>query len=185
MILLGLPAAFLPGAAEAGDAVFSKDQIELSLLTGVGRGVIASSGRGPGLSETLLRYGRYSAPLDLGLLSGNAGWLVEGIAVVDAANPSTFGGGIAFVPRYVFKGHPLRPMVTVGLGALWTNEKIPSGTSDFNFRSHAGLGLKFIWDEGWGLDVEARFVHVSNNNFAQPNPGINSVEVLLGFYLTP
>lgn len=177
--------AVLLGPAEATTPFFTKDQMEIGLITGAGRGVVASREENLTLSETMLRYGRYSAPLELGILSGNAGWVVEGIALVNATNPSAYGAGIAFVPRYVLAGSRFRPLVTAGLGAIWTSKKMPSGTSDFNFRSHFGLGFKYVWNEDWGLDVEARFHHISNNGLHTPNPGINSLELLLGFYLTP
>jgi hypothetical protein len=68
------------------------------------------------------------------------------------------------------------PYLELGGGTLFTTHEVPPGTSATNFRTHASLGLHL---EN-GVNVEARYEHISNAGLAVPNPGINTVQLVIG-----
>ena len=48
-----------------------------------------------------------------------------------------------------------------------------------NFTSSAAFGLHFLGEHAWSVDV--RYMHISNAGLTSPNPGVNTVQVRLGF----
>ena len=62
---------------------------------------------------------------------------------------------------------------------LFTTHEVPAGTSTINFTSGAAFGLHFLGEHCWSVDV--RYMHISNAGLASPNPGVNTVQVRLGF----
>jgi hypothetical protein len=70
--------------------------------------------------------------------------------------------------------------VDLGGGALFTNTQVPVGTSRINFTSAGAVGVHYLAGKyTWTADV--RFMHISNAGLATPNPGINTVQLRLGF----
>lgn len=174
------------GASARADDVFESNQPEVALLTGGAFGDIPARSRGTTLTETILRFGRYGGPVRVGFLRGNPGWAAEAIPFMSVAqSPRAYGGAVVITLKYVLAGERIRPYIAGGLGALLTNTKVPTNTSDFNFKSHGALGLKIFFEEGWGLDIESRFFHISNNGMAADNPGINAFEVVVGLFTNP
>jgi lipid A 3-O-deacylase len=72
------------------------------------------------------------------------------------------------------------PYLEINGGTLFTNHEVPTGTSGVNFTSAAALGFHILGPKyAWSL--EARYLHISNAGLTTPNPGINTVEMRLGF----
>jgi len=74
----------------------------------------------------------------------------------------------------------LSPYIELSGGTLFTNHDVPTGTNTVNFTSCAALGTHILRDShNWSLEV--RYMHISNAGLATPNPGLNTVQVRLGF----
>jgi lipid A 3-O-deacylase len=94
---------------------------------------------------------------------------------------TAYGAGLNPVDfKWIFatRGH-VAPYVELNGGTLFTTHEVPAGTSTINFTSGAAFGLYFLGDHAWSLDV--RYVHISNAGLTVPNPGVNTVQVRLGF----
>jgi hypothetical protein len=65
-------------------------------------------------------------------------------------------------------------------GLLFSNTDVPSGTSRVNFTPSGALGLHFPRTK-YNWSAELRFMHISNAGLATPNPGINTLQVRIGF----
>lgn len=75
------------------------------------------------------------------------------------------------------------PYLELGGGTLFSTEDVPAFTNKVNFRTHASLGAH-LWSRntaGRGITVEARYEHISNAGLASPNPGINSIQFMIGW----
>jgi hypothetical protein len=71
------------------------------------------------------------------------------------------------------------PYVELGGGTLFTTHTVPAGTSSVNFTSSAAFGVHFLREKAWS--VEVRYMHISSAGLSSPNPGLNTVQVRLGF----
>ena len=72
------------------------------------------------------------------------------------------------------------PFAELGGGVLFSNHDVPLGTSHINFLTHGTFGVQLFNDERRAVTASVRFEHISNAGLASPNPGINSVQFLLG-----
>jgi hypothetical protein len=57
---------------------------------------------------------------------------------------------------------------------------VPPGTSHVNLTSSGALGLHFLRSK-YNWSAEIRFMHISNAGLANLNPGINTLQLRLGF----
>src|SRR5207253_8473377 len=72
------------------------------------------------------------------------------------------------------------PYFELGGGTLFTNHDVPTRTSSINFTPGAALGLHHLGNKiTWSL--EARYMHISNAGLTRLNPGLNTVQIRLGF----
>ncbi len=72
------------------------------------------------------------------------------------------------------------PFLELGGGVLFTNTKVPANTSRVNFVTHGALGVQFFRNERRAFTTSVRYEHISNAGLTVPNPGINTVQVLVG-----
>jgi hypothetical protein len=72
------------------------------------------------------------------------------------------------------------PYFEIDGGLLFTNTEVPPGTSRVNFTPSGALGLHFPHGK-YNWSAEVRFAHISNAGLATPNPGINTIQVRIGF----
>jgi len=77
--------------------------------------------------------------------------------------------------NFATKRHEV-PYFELGGGTLFSTHEVPPGTSAVNFRTHASLGLQVLS----GPTVEIRYEHISNAGLSVPNPGINTIQFVLG-----
>jgi hypothetical protein len=118
-----------------------------------------------------------------GFLSGRFELAVDAVpafAVFQRAN-TAFGAGVNPVGfKWIFatRGH-VAPYLELNGGTLFTTHNVPTGTSTINFTTGAAFGVYFLKDHAWSLDV--RYMHISNAGLTVPNPGLNTVQVRLGF----
>ena len=72
------------------------------------------------------------------------------------------------------------PYLELSGGTLFTNHNVPSYTNTVNFTSAAALGTHILGPK-YNWSVELRYLHISNAGISRPNPGINTLQVRLGF----
>jgi hypothetical protein len=120
-----------------------------------------------------VRYGWIlTAPHGPGFLNGRFELAVDAVPAFVVFQPANtaFGAGVNPVGfKWVFATR----------GTLFTTHQVPTGTSAVNFTSGAALGMYFFGEHAWSLDV--RYLHISNAGLTVPNPGVNTVQVRLGF----
>jgi hypothetical protein len=97
-------------------------------------------------------------------------------------NGTAYGLGLNPVGlKWNFAGRQsVTPYVELGGGLLFSNTQVPPGTSRVNFTTSGALGLHFLRSK-YNWSAEVRFMHISNAGLATPNPGINTIQVRLGF----
>ncbi len=122
-------------------------------------------------------------------LSGRFEWAFEVVPVVEILLPKypVYGFGITpivwkwdFVTR-----RRLSPYFELSGGAVFSNHQVIPGTTTFNFMPSAGVGVRFPWRKSskysWSVDV--RYFHISNAGLTYYNPGLDSIQLRLGFGL--
>lgn len=157
---------------------------ELQVWTGGGHGVSGSQSS-DGVWNVGLRYGLIlTAPHGPGFLRGRLEYAVDPVSIFWVFQKTNTAYGIGVNP-FAFKWaldtrHNVVPYFEIGGGTLFTNVKVPSGTSQINFTSSAALGLHFLRSRH-NISAEVRYMHISNAGLATPNPGINTIQFRLGF----
>jgi lipid A 3-O-deacylase len=73
------------------------------------------------------------------------------------------------------------PFLELGGGLLFSKHAVPLDTSHVNFLTHATLGFQLFNNDRRAFTVGARYEHVSNAGLSVPNPGINTVQFVVGF----
>jgi Lipid A 3-O-deacylase (PagL) len=156
---------------------------ELEIWTGGGHSVPGGT-KDTNVWNAGLRYGWIlTAPHGPGFLSGRFELAVDAVpafVVFQRAN-TAYGAGVNPVGfKWIFatRGH-FAPFLELNGGVLFTTHEVPAGTSNINFTPGAAFGVYYFGDHAWSVDV--RYLHISNAGLTVPNPGVNTVEVRLGF----
>jgi lipid A 3-O-deacylase len=188
IVLFLLCGLFAAGGASAvhAQAGPEKGGHELEVWTGGGHGVhgIASD---TGVWTVGGRYGWVlTGPRGPGFLRGKFEYAVDVVPIFWVFQPTSTAYGVAvdpFVAKWNFDTHGrVVPYVDLDGGALVTNRQVPPGTSRANFTSSGALGMHIL-GERFNWSAEVRFMHISNAGLASTNPGINTLQVRLGFGL--
>jgi lipid A 3-O-deacylase len=159
-----------------------------------GREVQVWTGGGPsvpgGTSDTSvwnvgLRYGWIlTRPHGPGFLKGRFEYAVDVVPVFTVFQRYNTAYGAGFNPLglkwdFAARGR-IEPYLELGGGVLFTNHQVPIGTSAVNFTPSAALGMHLL-DDKYAFSVELRYLHISNAGLSSPNPGINTLEVRVGW----
>lgn len=179
-------AAFLNVPAARGQAGPVEGQHEWQVWTGGGHG-LSGSQSGDGVWNVGFRYGLIlTAPHGPGFLRGRLEYAVDAVPIflVTQKTNTAYGVGVnPFAFKWALDTHgSMVPYFEIGGGTLFTNTKVPEGTSHVNFTSSGALGLHFLRSKH-NISAEVRYMHISNAGLATPNPGINTIQVRLGFGL--
>jgi lipid A 3-O-deacylase len=177
VLLMGVPAARAQAGPEAGGH-------ELQVWTGGGHGTNGVTS-GTGVWNVGLRYGWIlTDPHGPGILRGRFEYAVDAVPVfvVWQRTNTAYGAGLnPFALKWNFTGGgSVTPYVELGGGILFTNTKVPEGTSRVNFTSSGALGMHFL-HRRFNWSAEARFMHISNAGISNANPGINTIQFRIGF----
>lgn len=176
-LFLGVPVV----RAQAGPV---EGEHEVQIWTGGGHGTNGSQSS-DGVWNVGLRYGLIlTKPHGPGFLRGRLEYAVEAVPafVVVQKQNTAYGVGVnpfAFKWALATRGN-IVPYFELGGGTLFTNTQVPAGTSRINFTSSGAIGLHFLRSKR-NLSAEVRFMHISNAGLSTPNPGINTVQLRLGF----
>ncbi len=177
VLLLCAPAAHSQaGPVEGGH--------ELQVWTTGGHG-INSSQSGDGIWNAGLRYGWIlTKPSGPGFLRGRLEYAVDAVPLflVFQKTNTAYGAGVnPFAFKWALAARrSVVPYLEIGGGTLFTNTKVPEGTSRINFTSSAALGLHFLGNKN-NVSAEVRYMHISSAGLSTPNPGINTIQFRLGF----
>jgi hypothetical protein len=156
---------------------------ELEVWTGGGRSVPGGT-KDTSVWNTGVRYGWILTEPHLpGFLSGRFELAVDAVPAFVVFQPknTAYGAGVnPVVFKWIFatRGH-VAPYLELNGGTLFTTHEVPAGTSTINFTTGAAFGVYFLREHAWSLDV--RYMHISNAGLTVPNPGVNTVQVRLGF----
>jgi Lipid A 3-O-deacylase (PagL) len=156
---------------------------EIQVWTGGGRSVPGGT-KDTSVWNAGFRYGWIlTAPHGPGFLNGRFEYAVDAVPAFVVFQPrnTAFGGGVNPLGlKWIFATRgDVQPYLELNGGTLFTSHEVPFGTSNVNFTSSAALGLHFLHQHAW--TVEVRYMHISNAGLTSPNPGINTVQVRLGF----
>jgi len=156
---------------------------ELELWTGGGHSVPGGT-QDTSVWNAGVRYGWIlTGPHGPSFLNGRFELAVDAVpafVVFQRAN-TAYGAGVNPVGfKWIFatRGH-VAPYLELNGGTLFTTHVVPAGTSTINFTTGAAFGMYFLRDHAWSVDV--RYLHISNAGLTVPNPGVNTVQVRLGF----
>jgi opacity protein-like surface antigen len=90
---------------------------------------------------------------------------------------------VGFTPllRYDFAiGHRWVIFAQGGSGGTLTDIRDGDLSTTFEFALQAGVGAHFFIDDHVSLNIQTRFIHLSNANLDVPNLGVNNVTFLFG-----
>ena len=157
---------------------------ELQVWTGGGHGLNGSTSD-TGVWNLGGRYGWVlTDPVGPGPLRGRFEYAVDVVPVFLLTQPTgtTYGFGLnPFALKWNFAGgSSVTPYAEIGGGTLFSNTQVPPGTSRVNFTSSGAVGVHFLRSK-YNWTAEVRFMHISNAGLATPNPGINTIQVRIGF----
>jgi lipid A 3-O-deacylase len=132
-----------------------------------------------------LRYGWIiTDPHFPGFLRGRFEYAVDAVPVFLVFQPANMAYGAGFDPlglKWNFERHGcISPYLELTGGTLFTNRNVPTGTNTVNFMDQAALGMHLLGARR-NLALEVRYMHISNAGLATPNPGVNTVQVRIGF----
>lgn len=157
---------------------------EIQLWTGGGRGTTGRTSD-TGVWNVGLRYGWIlTMPHGPGFLRGRFEYAVDAVPVFVVFQPSNNTYGAAINPvnlkwNFATRGRVV-PYFEISGGTLFTTRDVPTGTSAVNFTSGGAFGIHLIGGSStWSMEL--RYMHISNAGLAVPNPGVNTVQVRLGW----
>jgi lipid A 3-O-deacylase len=132
-----------------------------------------------------LRYGWIiTGPHWPGILRGRFEYAVDVVPVYVVFQPANTAYGLGFNPlglKWNFERHGrFSPYLDLGGGVVFSNHNVPMFTNNVNFTPSAALGTHILGDK-YNWSIELRYLHISNAGLVQPNPGLNTVQVRLGF----
>ena len=119
-----------------------------------------------------------------GFLRGRFEYAVDAIPVFVIFEPAQTVYGVSFDPfalRWnVQQRHGVMPYAELSGGVLFTNHAVPPGANAVNFTPSGSIGIsvphgRFRWT------AELHFQHMSDSNLTKYNPGINLLQLRLGF----
>lgn len=173
-------------AIASGQAGPQSGSSEVQAWTGGGHGLNGTAS-GTGVWNLGFRYGWVlTDPIGPGPLRGRFEYTVDAAPafVITQRNGTAYALGLTPVGLKWNFSSPRRvvPYFQIDGGLLFSNTEVPPGTNKVNFTPSGALGVHFPRGK-FNWSAELRFMHISNAGLATPNPGINTLQVRLGFGL--
>lgn len=184
MLASFLPVVFLFAPASKAQAGPEQGGNDFQVWTGGGHGLNGSTASSD-VWNVGARYGWIlTAPHGPSFLRGEFEYAVDVVPVfmVVQRKADAYGFGLnPFAFKWNFtKPRKVVPYFELGGGTLFTNTDTPPGTSRINFTTSGALGLHFL-QRKYNWSVELRFMHISNAGLGDLNPGINTLQLRVGF----
>jgi hypothetical protein len=157
---------------------------EWQVWTGGGHGINGSQS-GTGVWNLGLRYGLIlTSPHGPGFLRGQLEYALDVVPAwtISQRTGTVYGAGVnPFAFKWILNSPKrVKPFFQIEGGTLFTTSDVPENTSKINFTTSGGVGAHFL-GEKHNFSAEARFQHISNAGMSNPNPGINTIQVRIGF----
>jgi lipid A 3-O-deacylase len=157
---------------------------ELQAWTGGGHGLNGSTSD-TGVWNLGVRYGWVlTDAIGPGPLRGRFEYAVDVVPafLLTQRTNTAYGLGLnPFALKWNFASRrSVTPYMELGGGTLFSNTQVPPGTSRVNFTTSGAAGVHFLRNK-YNWSAEVRFMHISNAGLATPNPGINTIQVRVGF----
>ena len=173
--------------AEDYNSAFDKGTWDIRVWGG-GGGVLHGSRKDTQLLISGLGFGKHLSRIHgNGVFRGSFEYAVEVIPLFVVFQQTTRTSGFAFTPLLMkwdclrTNGLP-RMFLEIGAGMAFTSSQVPIGASRFNFTPQTGIGFYFASRTNRAASLELKYIHVSNAGLNHHNPGINTVDILLGFH---
>jgi hypothetical protein len=182
-VLLALLSCAPAAWSQAGP---DKGAHELELFAGGGPGTTGGVS-GTGVWNAGARYGWVlTGPHGPGILRGRFEYALDAVPVFVIFQPGGVAYGVSFDPfalkwNFDTRGR-VAPYAELSGGVLFTNRQVPAGISRVNFTPSAAKGIQFLRSR-FKWSVEIRYMHISDAGLTTLNPGINTIQVRLGFGL--
>ena len=180
---LAQEAAGAPPAESTAESTREDGQrFEMAFLAGGGPGAVKDPDRtSTSITEAILRFAINLPKVGGGRQGGTFGVMIELVPYFAVhQEPRATGAGVNLMLRYMYAGEHWRPMITFGAGIVKTDARVPSGEARRNYTPQGGVGLQYMFSPSFGIDVEYRFLHLSNNSQTENNPGIDTQLLLFG-----
>jgi hypothetical protein len=181
LCVVGLLLCAREGRAQAGPEGASS---EWQVWTGGGHAINGGQS-GTGVWNLGLRYGIViTSPHGPGFLRGQLEYALDAVpawVIVQRTN-TAYGVGLnPFAFKWILAApRKVKPYFEIEGGTLFTNTKVPEGTAHVNFTSSGAFGAHILGEKhNWTAEV--RFMHISNAGISNPNPGINTIQVRIGW----
>ena len=177
------------GSANANSGIAQgpeKGGREIEFFTGGGPSVPGGV-RGIGVWNAGLRYGFLISGLHgPGFLRGRFESALDVTPFFWVFQPGGTAYGVGIVPAvlkwdFAQRGRVV-PYVDFDGNVLLTSKDTPPHISKVNFTPSAVVGAHFLLHK-YAVTAELRYLHISDAGLTDPNPGINTVEVRMGFGL--
>lgn len=121
--------------------------------------------------------------------------IVNGLLSTECIGGGTFTGSsitpVVFRWNFGEEHKRVLPWFQAQAGVLWTNHKfppveypvgMPTGTSIWNFRSGAGVGMHYFTNPTHSIDFALNAEHISSASLGDKNPGVNaSLQFQVGY----
>jgi hypothetical protein len=165
-----------PGPEEGGH--------EVQVWAGGGHSVPGGTSN-TGIFDLGLRYGWViTGPHLPGFLRGRFEYAVDAEPAYLIFQPANTAYGVGFNPfalKWNFeRWGRLSPYFELSGGTLFSDHSVPDLYQHVvNFTSAAALGTHVLGAK-YNWSVEVRYLHISNAGLANPNPGLNTVQVRVG-----
>jgi Lipid A 3-O-deacylase (PagL) len=184
MVRVLLAFLLLPGIARAGDEdpwPVGTRSVSVSFMAGQ-----TFSSPSDGFSETAvpnLEAGwTVSARLELGIELHPVLWINQPRTPngTDRQNALAFAGDAILRWYPVPTGRRVAPYAEIALGLCGSPDRIPPSGTPLNFLVQAGAGMAVKTGKRWSTVVGLRWIHLSNGNYGEHNPGVNFAVLLVG-----
>jgi hypothetical protein len=138
-----------------------------------------------GVFNAGLRYGWIlTGPYLPSVLRGRFEYAVDAVPVFLVFQPANTAYGVGFDPlvlkwNFERRGR-ISPYLELSAGMLVTDHNVPAGTNTVNFTPSIAFGTHILGPK-YNWSVEGRYLHISNAGLGRYNPGLNTVQVRVGF----
>lgn len=171
-----------PSESSAGSQGDDGQRFEMAFLAGGGPGTVKDPERTSiSITQAIVRFAINLPKAGGGRRGSTFGIMIELVPYFSVdQEPRATGAGVNLMFRYMYAGEHWRPMFTFGTGIRKTDELVPPGEVEQNYTTQGGIGLQYMFNPSFGIDLEYRFHHVSNNSQTETNPGMDTQMGLFG-----
>ena len=186
LLFVGVLLVSLTAHSSAQNApILSKGSWTMGIWTGGGSGVSGTT-TDTQLWLTGARLGKVlTNDMGKGIFRGRLEYTVEAIPVFFVFQDSTvYGFDVTPVLlKWNFTAaNKWVPFFEAGAGMLLTSDDVPEKTFPFNFTPQAGFGFHIMTAQKQAFTLTLKYMHISNGGLDKPNPGINSIQMFVGYH---